>query len=159
MGLDYHESRGARLYEAIGTWGPYPEVPAALRTLATRYPLIILSNASDQQIALNVARMGAPFERVLTAEQAQAYKPRLAAFLYLFDALGCRPEQLIHVSASITYDHRPAADLAIGTRIWVNREELEDLLAALKGTVGYYSAPASSKYEVAALGVATEPTL
>jgi 2-haloacid dehalogenase len=41
--------------------------------------------------------------------------------LYLFDALGCRPEQLIHVSASIAYDHRPAADLGIGTRIWVNR--------------------------------------
>ena len=58
---------------------------------------------------------------MLTAEQARAYKPRLAAFLYLFDALGCRPEQLVHVSASIAYDHRPAADLGIGTRIWVNR--------------------------------------
>jgi 2-haloacid dehalogenase len=121
MGLDYRGADGARLYEAIGTWGPYPEVPAALRTLATRYPLVILSNASDQQIALNVARLDAPFHRVLTAEQARAYKPRLAAFLYLFDALGCRPEQLIHVSASIAYDHRPAADLGIGTRIWVNR--------------------------------------
>ena len=121
MGIEYHDADGAQLYEAIGTWGPHPEVPAALQALATRYPLVVLSNASDQQIALNVARLGAPFHRVLTAEQARAYKPRLAAFLYLFDALGCRPEQLVHVSASIAYDHRPAADLGIGTRIWVNR--------------------------------------
>ena len=121
IGIDYHDTDGAQLYEAIGTWGPYPEVPAALRTLAARYPLVILSNANDQQIALNVARLGAPFERVLTAEQARAYKPRLAAFLYMFDTLGCRPDQLIHVSASIAYDHRPAADLGIATRIWVNR--------------------------------------
>jgi 2-haloacid dehalogenase len=121
MGIDYHDADGEQLYAAIGTWGPYPEVPQALRLLATRYPLVILSNANDQQLAHNVARLGAPFERVLTAEQARAYKPRLAAFLYLFEALGCRPDELIHVSASIAYDHRPAAELGIGSRIWVNR--------------------------------------
>ena len=121
VGLEYQPADGRRLYEAIGTWGPYPEVPAALQTLATRYPLVILSNANDQQIALNVARLGAPFERVLTAEQARAYKPRLAAFVYLFEALNCRPDELIHVSSSIAYDHRPATDLGIGTRIWLNR--------------------------------------
>ena len=121
FGLEYHQADGLRLYEAIGTWGPYPEVPAALQTLATRYPLVILSNAHDPQIALNVARLGTPFARVLTAEQARAYKPRLAAFLYLFEALGCRPDELIHVPSSIAYDQRPAADLGIGTRIWLDR--------------------------------------
>ena len=75
---------------------------AALRTLATRYPLVILSNASDQQIALNVARLGAPFHRVLTAEQARVYKPRLAAFLYLFDALGCRAKDFEQVRACVS---------------------------------------------------------
>jgi 2-haloacid dehalogenase len=121
MHVEYHDSDGDRLYEAIGTWGPHPDVPAALRTLATRYPLVIMSNAADQQIALNVAMLGAPFHGVLTAEQARAYKPRLAAFLYLFEALGCRPDEIIHVSSSIEYDHRPAAALGVGTRIFVNR--------------------------------------
>lgn len=121
LGIEYHPSDGERLYEAIGAWGPHPDVPAALRTLAAHHPLVILSNASDRQIALNVPRLGAPFERVLTAEQARAYKPRLAAFLYMLDALDCRPDELIHVSSSVEYDHRPAADLGIGTRIFVNR--------------------------------------
>ena len=121
MGVEYHERDGERLYEAISTWGPHPDVPSALRTLATRYPLVIMSNANDRQIALNVPRLGAPFHAVLTAEQAGAYKPRLAAFLFVFEALGCRPDEIIHVSSSVEYDHRPAAALGIGTRVFVNR--------------------------------------
>jgi 2-haloacid dehalogenase len=151
MGIEYRASDGERLYEAIGTWGPHPDVPAALRVLATRVPIVILSNASDRQIALNVARLGAPFHKVLTAEQARAYKPRFAAFLYMFEALGCRPEELIHVSSSIQYDHRPAADLGIGTRIFVNRgherpqpwlgyHEVKDL-SALPALLGLERAP------------------
>jgi 2-haloacid dehalogenase len=119
--IEYHERDGAELFEAIGTWGPHPDVPSSLRTLASRFPLVILSNASEAQIALNVGRLGAPFHKVLTSEQAKAYKPRFAAFLYMLDTLGCGPEQIIHVSSSIGYDHRPAADLGIGTRIFVNR--------------------------------------
>jgi 2-haloacid dehalogenase len=121
MGIDYRDRDGEQLYDAIGTWGPHADVPDALRALATRYPLVILSNANDQQIAHNVAMLGAPFHKVLTAEQARAYKPRFAAFLYMFDSLQCRPEDIIHVSSSMEYDHRPAADLGIGTRIFVNR--------------------------------------
>lgn len=121
MNVEYHDRDGERLYEAIGTWGPHPDVPAALRMLATRYPLVIMSNADDRQIPSNVALLGAPFEQVLTAEQAGAYKPRLAAFQYMIETLGCRPEEIIHVSSSIEYDHRPAAALGIETRIFVNR--------------------------------------
>lgn len=119
--VEYRDSDGDQLYEAIGTWGPHPDVPEALRALATRYPLVILSNAADDQIPANVARLGAPFHKVLTAQQAQAYKPRFAAFEYMFDALGCRPEEIIHVSSSVKYDNRPAAELGIGTRIYVDR--------------------------------------
>jgi 2-haloacid dehalogenase len=121
LGIDYRDSDGVQLYERIPAWGPHPDVPEGLRALARRYPLVILSNAADDQIARNVATLGAPFHKVLTAEQARAYKPRLAAFLYMFDALGCRPEQIIHVSSSVEYDLRPAADLGVGTRIYVNR--------------------------------------
>ena len=121
IGIEHHNDDGEQLYEAIGTWGPHPDVPEALRTLAAHYPLVILSNASDRQVALNVARLGAPFQTVLTAEQTRAYKPRFAAFLFMIEGLGCRPEEIIHVSSSIEYDHRPAADLGIGTRIFVNR--------------------------------------
>ena len=52
----------------------------------------------------NVAKLGAPFHRVYTAQQAQAYKPRLQAFEFMFDSLGCNPEDVLHVSSSLRYD-------------------------------------------------------
>ena len=82
-GVPYPEAEAQHLYEAIPTWGPHPDVPAALATVAKEFPLVILSNASDSQIHRNVEKLGAPFHAVYTAEQAQAYKPRLQAFEYM----------------------------------------------------------------------------
>ena len=56
-----------------------------------------------------------------TAEQAQAYKPRLRAFEYMFDQLGCAPEDVLHVSASLRYDLMSAHDLGIEHKVYVNR--------------------------------------
>jgi 2-haloacid dehalogenase len=58
---------------------------------------------------------------VLTAEQAQAYKPRLRAFEYMFDTIGCGPEHFVHVSSSLRYDLMAAHDLRIGRRVFVDR--------------------------------------
>ena len=77
------------IYEAVPTWGPRPDVPQPLAALAQRYPLVILSNAADDQIMHNVDQLGAPFHAVYTAEQAKAYKPRLRAFEYMLEQLGC----------------------------------------------------------------------
>jgi 2-haloacid dehalogenase len=86
--LPYRKADSQAIVDAVPTWGPYPEVPEALRTLASRYPLVILSNAADDQVMSNVEKLGAPFHAVYTAEQAQAYKPRFKAFEYMFDQLG-----------------------------------------------------------------------
>lgn len=87
-------------------------MPAALAQLAKAYPLVILSNASDHQLPHNVAKLGAPFHAVYTAEQARAYKPRLQAFEYMIDQLGCDPAELLHVSSSLRYDLMSAYDCA-----------------------------------------------
>lgn len=62
-----------------------------------------------------------PFTRVLTGEQAQAYKPRFRAFEHMFDTLGCGPEHFLHVSSSLRYDLMSAHDLRIGRRVFVDR--------------------------------------
>jgi 2-haloacid dehalogenase len=120
-GLDHREGDAERIYRAVPHWVPYPEVPAALATLARRYPLAILSNAAQEQIADTVAKLGAPFQGVYTSEQARAYKPRLAAFEYLLERLGCGPSEIVHVSSSLRYDLMPAHDLGIGDTVYVNR--------------------------------------
>lgn len=119
--IEYREEDAARIYADIPTWGPHPDVPKGLSELAKRYPLVILSNASDDQIQDNVDQLGAPFHEVVTAQQAKAYKPRLAAFEHLFDRLDCGPSDIVHVSASLRYDLMPAHDLGITNKVYVNR--------------------------------------
>ena len=63
----------------------------------------------------------APFEVIISAEQMGMYKPRLGAFEYMFDKLGVTPDELVHVSASPMYDHRPAATMGIENKVYVDR--------------------------------------
>lgn len=108
-------------YTAIPTWGPHADVPAPLKRVAEKFPLVVLSNASDDQIMANVKLLEAPFHMVLTAQQAQAYKPRLRAFEYMLDMLACDPADLLHVSASLRYDLMSARDIGIRDTVYVNR--------------------------------------
>jgi 2-haloacid dehalogenase len=120
-GVEYREEDAQAIYDAVPTWGPHPDVPAGLSKIADEIPLVILSNAMNEQIHDNVAKLGAPFAHVFTAEDAQAYKPRLQAFEYMFDQLGCAPEETMHVSSSFRYDHMSARDIGYGARVFVAR--------------------------------------
>ena len=120
-GLAYSEAEGQAYYDAVPTWGPHADVTAGLARVARHIPLVILSNASNDQIPHNVAKLGAPFHAVFTAEQAQAYKPRMQAFEYMLDQLGCAPEDVLHVSSSLRYDLMSADDLGIVNKVFVNR--------------------------------------
>lgn len=119
--VEYLESEGQQYYDAVPTWGPHADVPQPLARIAKEIPLVILSNAANAQIQSNVDKLGAPFHAVYTAEQAQAYKPRLKAFEYMLDNLGCGPEDILHVSSSLRYDLMSADDLGITHKVFVNR--------------------------------------
>jgi 2-haloacid dehalogenase len=77
---------------------------------------------------------------------AQAYKPRLQAFEYMLDNLGCGPEDILHVSSSLRYDLMSANDLGIKNKVFVarghepstpyyNYTEIKDI-GGLAGVVG-----------------------
>ena len=120
-GVEFAPEQGAAVYEAVPTWGPHNDVASGLSKIGGKIPLVILSNAMDEQIHHNVAMLGAPFHAVYTAQQAQAYKPRYRAFEYMFGQLGCDPKDIMHVSSSFRYDQNSATDLGIGTRVFVGR--------------------------------------
>lgn len=120
-GVKYLEEEGQKYYDLVPTWGPNPDVPEPLARIAKEIPLVILSNAANEQIMTNVEKLGAPFHAVYTAEQARAYKPRLQAFEYMLDQLGCGPEDILHVSSSLRYDLMSADDLGIKNKVFVNR--------------------------------------
>ena len=109
------------IVDAVPTWGPHPDVPEALARTAETYPLVILSNANDEQIRHNVDKLGAPFHAVYTAEQARSYKPCFAAFEFMLESLGCERHEVLHVSASLWYDLMPCHGMRIDNKVYVNR--------------------------------------
>ncbi|WP_145002307.1 haloacid dehalogenase type II [Pseudomonas oryzihabitans] len=120
-GISFTDAEANAYYEAVPSWGPHPDVTAGLAKIADKIPLVIYSNAADEQIMSNVDKLGVPFHRVFTAEQGQAYKPRLQAFEYMLDNLGCGPEDVLHVSSSFRYDLIPADYMNIKHKVFVNR--------------------------------------
>jgi 2-haloacid dehalogenase len=120
-GVTATEAEGASYYDAVPTWGPHLDVPTPLARVAKEFPLVVLSNAANDQIQRNVDKLGAPFHAVYTAQMAQAYKPRFKAFEFMFDQLGCRPEDVLHVSSSYRYDLMTAHDMRVGKRAFVAR--------------------------------------
>src|SRR5687767_4032653 len=146
-GLPDQEADGDALLAAVPTWGPFPDVPPALERLrAAGMKLAIITNSDDDLMARNVANIGVPFDRVITAEQARAYKPSLIVFDYALRALGCEPDDILHVAQGFEYDIVPAHALG-WRRVWINRygksgdpaygpyDELPDL-SGLPGLLG-----------------------
>ena len=106
-GVTFRDEDARSIYDTVPSWGPHADVPAGLAKVAKEIPLVILSNAMNEQIMHNVEKLGAPFHAVFTAQQANAYKPRFQAFEYMFDMLGCNPEDVMHCSSSFRYDLMP----------------------------------------------------
>jgi 2-haloacid dehalogenase len=121
FGVEYREGDGRAVYDEIPTWGPYPGVTEALRRLAERYPLVIVTNTDDVHAPRLVENLQAPVDVVITAEQMAVYKPRLGAFEYMLDKLAVAPDEIVHVSTSPKYDLRPAADIGIKHKVYLDR--------------------------------------
>ena len=119
--IEFRQQDPRTIYEAVPTWGPHPDVAEPLKRIAKEIPLVILSNANNGQLPHNVKLLEAPFHAAYTAEDAQAYKPRLQAFEYMFDRLGCNPEDVLHVSSSLRYDLMSAHDIGIKNTVFVDR--------------------------------------
>lgn len=145
-GIAYRDGDAEAHYAAVPTWNPHPDVVEPLKRVAAEIPLVILSNSMVDLIPYSVEKLEAPFHTVCTAEEAQAYKPRMQAFEFMFDTLGCGPEDMLHVSSSFRYDLMTAYDLGIKDKAFVNRgheplnsyyevNEIRDL-GGLPGLVG-----------------------
>lgn len=109
------------LTSSIGKMPPFPEVVATLRRLKDAgFRLAIISNTDDAIIAGNVAQLGGAIDRVITAEQAQAYKPSRQIFEHAWRTLGVTRDQLVHICASPHLDLTAARDLNFRA-VWVDR--------------------------------------
>jgi 2-haloacid dehalogenase len=78
---------------------PWPDAVAGLARLRTRYLIAPLSNGNIILMANMAKRAGLPWDAILGAEVAQAYKPMPAAYLRTAEVLALRPEEVGMVAA------------------------------------------------------------
>ncbi len=109
------------LLAILGRINPHPEVPAALTRLRERYQVAIISNTGDSLIAGTVSAIGTPIDYVVTAEQAQAYKPDHRLFLHAYDTMGVSKDETIHVGMGQLTDLKVCLELGIQS-VWIDRE-------------------------------------
>lgn len=105
---------------SVPSWPLFPDTVEALRALAGRYRLAVVSNVDDDLFSGTAARLGAPLETVVTAQQVRSYKPARAHFDEVLLRLDLPRERVLHVAQSLFHDIAPAC--ALGLRcVWVNR--------------------------------------
>lgn len=110
------------IMEGMASLGLHPDVTGAIRALKTEgYRLITLTNGSAQfaEKLFTSAGILEEFEALLSVEQASAWKPNPAAYVYAGGVCGVRPNQMLLVAVH-PWDIHGAARAGLQTA-WINR--------------------------------------
>jgi 2-haloacid dehalogenase len=116
---------------SLPSWKPWPDTVAALDQLKKRFRLAIVSNVDDALFAGTRPHLGVDFDAVITAQQAQAYKPSLKIFELALSRINAPAHRVLHVGQSIYHDVVPAQSLGLAT-VWVNRPSARPGVGAVK---------------------------
>lgn len=120
--LDLTPARHDRLMQAYLELRPWPEVPAALRSLRDAgVRLGILSNFTSEMLASSIrtSRLRGVFDRVLSTDDVSTYKPDPRAYMLGLHAFGL-PRERIAFAAFAGWDAAGAKLFGYPT-LWVNR--------------------------------------
>jgi len=131
LGFAASDAECDSLPQSLAGWQPFPDTVAALRRLKSRFKLAILSNVDDDLFAFTAPKLEVAFDDVITAQQAQAYKPSLRIFHLAREKVGIAPAQWLHAAQSIYHDVVPAQALGLAT-VWVNRPSRRQGVGAVK---------------------------
>jgi 2-haloacid dehalogenase len=77
---------------------PFPEVPEALARLHTQYPLVVLSNGDPDMLDTAKRCHGIPFDHVISAAVANAFKPHPATYTKAAEIVGVHMDEVLFVA-------------------------------------------------------------
>lgn len=108
----------------ISSWPAFPDSIDALKQLKQLGKhLAVLSNVDNASFSGSHQRLGGLINTVVTAETVAAYKPDLAMFEALFEALAIRGiarHRVLHVAQSRFHDVAPGRELGLDV-VWIDR--------------------------------------
>ena len=140
------------LAHSLSAWDPWPDTVNALHQLKTRYRLAILSNIDDDLFASTQPKLQVEFDEVITAQQAQAYKPSLKLFELALSRVKAPAHRVLHVGQSLYHDVVPAQALGLAT-VWVNRPSARPGVGVVKQAQATPDVTVSSLAELADLAL------
>jgi 2-haloacid dehalogenase/putative hydrolase of the HAD superfamily len=109
---------------SVGKWPAFPDSAEALAYLKRHFKLVTLTNCDRENYAGSAARLGHPWDLILTAEDIGSYKPSLLNFDYLLrfvrNEFECDKADILHVAQSLYHDHVPAGQVGL-VSCWINR--------------------------------------
>ena len=97
-GIKYTRDEVRYLVGEIEKLKPFPEVPAALAKLHTRYRLVVLSNGDPDMLETAKKYHGIPFDRVISVAEANSFKPHVATYRKAAELLGLEMDQVLFVA-------------------------------------------------------------
>lgn len=129
FGLGSDAALDAEFAGSLPGWPAFADSAEALRSLKTRYRLVILSNVDRDGFAASNRKLGVGFDAVYTAEDIGSYKPDPANFEFLLtrlqDDFGLAGKDVLHTAQSLFHDHLPARSRGLATA-WIDRQRLSE---------------------------------
>ncbi|OLQ51221.1 haloacid dehalogenase, type II [Bacillus licheniformis] len=121
LGYPYTEKDCLEFSESMGQWQPFADSKAALLELKKYTKIALITNTDDEIIKESVKQIGVEFDEIITAEQANAYKPNANGFHLALERLGLDKSEVLHAGFGFKYDVVPATKLGFKT-CWINRQ-------------------------------------
>ena len=97
-GIDHTMDEVRDLVAAIERLKPFPEVPAALDRLRTRYRIAVLSNGDPDMLAAAKPYHGLAYDVTISVAEANAFKPHVATYTRAADILRVPMDQVLFVA-------------------------------------------------------------
>jgi 2-haloacid dehalogenase len=97
-GIPYTMDEVRHLVAQIESLRPFPEVPAALARLQTRFKLVVLSNGDPDMLDAAKRYHRVPFDAVISTAVANAFKPHRATYTTAAAILGVPLGEVLFVA-------------------------------------------------------------
>jgi len=97
-GIEHTKEDVRYLVGQIERLKPFPEVPAALDKLHTKYKLVVLSNGDPDMLETAKKYHGIAFDRVISVAAANSFKPHVATYTKAAELLGLNMDQILFVA-------------------------------------------------------------
>jgi len=97
-GIAYTEDEVRYLVGCIERLKPFPDVPAALAKLQTKFKIAVLSNGDRDMLETARQYHGIPFDKVISVAEASSFKPHVATYTKAAEIMGVRMEEVLFVA-------------------------------------------------------------